>query len=72
MLDGVQVLYANKISVPCVRFQPKFQYVPTSIKSHCFNLHANPSDGRRSFTSGRAEERDKNNKSFVNCFEERV
>jgi len=43
VLGGVQVLFGNKVSVPCVRFQPKFQYVPTSIKSHCINLHVNPS-----------------------------
>ena len=72
VLDCVQVLFANKVCVPCVRFQPKFYYVPTSIKSHCISLHANLSGGRRSVTRGQAEERDKNDKRFVNCFEGRV
>ena len=72
VLDGVQVLFANKVSVPCVQFQPKFQYVPTSIKSHCFNPHANPSDGRRSVTRGRAEERDKNNKRVLRSVSKRL
>jgi hypothetical protein len=42
---GVQVLFANKMFIPCVRFQPTFQYVSTSIESHCFILRANPSGG---------------------------
>jgi hypothetical protein len=72
VLDAVQALFANKVSVPCVRFQPKFQYVPTSIKSHCISLHANPSGGRRSVTRVWAEVRDKDSNRFVNSFEGRV
>ena len=33
VLDGVQLMFVNKVSVPCVRFHPKFQYVPPSIKA---------------------------------------
>jgi hypothetical protein len=72
VLDGVQLLFANKFFVPCVQFHPKFQYVPSSIKSHCINRHANPPGGRRSVTHGWAEVRDRNNNCFVNCFEGRV
>jgi hypothetical protein len=72
VLDLVQVLFANKVSFLCVRFQPKLQYVPTFIKSHCIKLHANPSAGRLSVTRGWAEVRDKDNNRFANCFEGRV
>jgi hypothetical protein len=46
VFGGVQVLFANKVFILCVRFEPKFQYVSTSIKSHCTSLRANPSGGR--------------------------